>query len=222
MELIDIRCTDCLGTHGLPSLEDESVDFTFTDPPYNVAYKSRRRRNAFQPIANDDMPEDVFVEWMSRVSAQLWRVHRPNSTALVCCGWSTMNLFRVAFRQWTLKSTVVWVKESPGLGWHTRSQHEFILLMHKGKPKPPKPAPSDVWQFKRVRRLRHPTEKPLALAEKALQLYTLPGDLVCDPFLGSGTTAEASFKAGRRFVGFELDEQYIAIARARVQQNTGL
>lgn len=216
-EGIDIRCTDCLGARGLPGLADESVDFTFTDPPYNIAFKAQFH-NKFGAIANDDMPDDLFVEWLGRVSGELWRVHKPDSVALVCSGWSKVHLFKAAFKRWTLKAIIVWVKDTPGLGWHIRYQHEFILLLHKGKPQTPASPPSDVWDARRVPELRHPTEKPLALVQKALQIYTLPNALVCDPFLGSGTTAEACFNLGRRFVGFELKQQYVDVAISRLKQ----
>ena len=62
---------------------------------------------------------------------------------------------------------------------------------------------------------RHQTEKPLALIENLLEIVP-EGAIVCDPFMGSGTTAEACIKTGRRFVGFELSEQYHRIATERV------
>ena len=65
---------------------------------------------------------------------------------------------------------------------------------------------------------RHSTEKPLSLMCELVSLFTNPGDLVCDPFLGSGTTALACLKLGRRFVGCENDPASYAIARDRITQ----
>lgn len=63
----------------------------------------------------------------------------------------------------------------------------------------------------------HPTEKPVSLMMELIELFTNPGDLVCDPFMGSGSTGVACVKLGRRFVGIEIDPKYFAIARARIQ-----
>ena len=64
---------------------------------------------------------------------------------------------------------------------------------------------------------QHPTEKPVELAEHFIKLHTAPGDIVLDPFCGSGTTAVACVRTGRRFIGIELDEKYCKIARERVE-----
>ncbi len=63
----------------------------------------------------------------------------------------------------------------------------------------------------------HPTQKPIALIEYLVQTYSNPGDLVLDPFMGSGTTGIACINTGRRFIGMELDEQYFAIAQNRIR-----
>lgn len=63
----------------------------------------------------------------------------------------------------------------------------------------------------------HPTQKPLALIEWLVLTYTQPGELVCDPYFGSGTTAEACVKHGRRFVGFEQDPRYFEMAAKRLE-----
>lgn len=67
-----------------------------------------------------------------------------------------------------------------------------------------------------VSRLRHPAAYPVELPERAISLWTDPGDLVCDPFTGSGTTGVACLHLGRRFVGFELREDYASLARQTI------
>jgi site-specific DNA-methyltransferase (adenine-specific) len=76
----------------------------------------------------------------------------------------------------------------------------------------------DVWDIppESARRVGHPAPYPVELPERLIHLYTYEGDLVLDPFLGSGTTAVAAAKLARRHVGYDLDEHYLAIARARV------
>lgn len=64
----------------------------------------------------------------------------------------------------------------------------------------------------------HPAKFPLELAEKVIKLYTEPGDLVLDPFLGSGTTAQAAKKLGRKYIGIELDPKYHKLACRNISQ----
>jgi DNA modification methylase len=76
----------------------------------------------------------------------------------------------------------------------------------------------DVWQLapESARRVHHPAPFPIALPERLINLYTYENDLVVDPFLGSGTTLVAASRTGRRYVGYDLDPEYVAIARERV------
>jgi DNA modification methylase len=63
----------------------------------------------------------------------------------------------------------------------------------------------------------HPTQKPIELLKWLVRTYTRPGDLVCDPFLGSGTTAEACLLEGRRFIGFEKLAKFYRVAQRRIR-----
>jgi DNA modification methylase len=78
----------------------------------------------------------------------------------------------------------------------------------------------DVWEIpsESAQRIGHPAPFPIALPERLINLYTYEGDLVLDPFMGSGTTLVAATRTGRRGVGYELDESYIAIARERLSE----
>ena len=67
-----------------------------------------------------------------------------------------------------------------------------------------------------ARRIGHPAPYPVELPRRLIELYTFKGDLVLDPFVGSGTTAVAAVEAGRHFVGYDVSEAYLEIARARV------
>ena len=66
-----------------------------------------------------------------------------------------------------------------------------------------------------ARRVSHPAPFPVELPERFIRLYTYVGDVVLDPFLGSGSTAVAAARNGRRYVGYDLDPEYVAIAEAR-------
>lgn len=76
----------------------------------------------------------------------------------------------------------------------------------------------DVWEIpsESARRIGHPAPFPVALPRRLIELYTYEGDLVLDPFIGSGTTAVAAMRTGRRYVGIETDPGYVELARARL------
>lgn len=81
----------------------------------------------------------------------------------------------------------------------------------------------DVWEIppESVTRIGHPAPFPVALPRRLIELYTYKGDLVLDPFMGSGSTAVAAVATGRHYVGFDTDPDYVALAEARVAEATG-
>ena len=72
----------------------------------------------------------------------------------------------------------------------------------------------------RVKDPVHPTQKPLRVLRRLIELASAPGDLVLDPFMGVGSTGVAAIELGRRFVGIELDERYVEAARHRIESAT--
>ncbi|NOX63143.1 MAG: site-specific DNA-methyltransferase [Chloroflexi bacterium] len=114
-----------------------------------------------------------------------------------------------------------------------RDVHEYILVFSKGRfRREAKGREStitrdefleytkSVWEFPTVsaKRVGHPAPFPVELPRRLIQLYTFAGDVVLDPFLGSGSTAIAAQRAGRHFVGYEIDEQYVELARERLRE----
>jgi modification methylase len=112
-----------------------------------------------------------------------------------------------------------------------RDTHEYILVFCKGsfsRPKGDKQSTitreqfmdwtKSVWTMnpESARRVGHPAPFPLELPARLIQLYTFAGDVVLDPFLGSGTTALAAAQAGRRYVGYDTSEEYVTLAQQRL------
>jgi site-specific DNA-methyltransferase (adenine-specific) len=79
-----------------------------------------------------------------------------------------------------------------------------------------------VWTFpaEKARKVGHPAPFPVELPRRLIQLYTFAGDVVLDPFMGSGQTAIAALQAGRHYVGYEISEEYLRLAERRIQQST--
>ena len=116
-----------------------------------------------------------------------------------------------------------------------RDVHEYILVFSKGQFKRQKNGGAStiarddfleltksVWQFptESATRVGHPAPFPVELPRRLIELYTFEGDVVLDPFMGSGTTALAAREAGRHYVGYEVDESYAQLALQRLQEHT--
>lgn len=112
-----------------------------------------------------------------------------------------------------VKSEVIWDKVMHGMG-DCKAQfaptHENVVFAVKGKFSFPGKRPRDVVTYHKLAsgEMIHPTEKPVGLLTSLVNAVTKPGDLILDPFAGSGSTLVAAKKSGRRFIGVELDDEY--------------
>lgn len=121
------------------------------------------------------------------------------------------------------KSEVIWDKVYHGMG-DTKAafapSHENIVFAVKGKYSFPGSRPKDLVTFPKINssKMVHPTEKPVGLLANLISSVTKPGDLILDPFAGSGSTLVAAKKTGRRFIGIELDDDYFVTAQRRIEE----
>jgi len=115
-----------------------------------------------------------------------------------------------------------------------RDVHEYILVFSKGAFSRPNPAGREstisreefleftksVWSFpaESAKKVGHPAPFPVELPYRLIQLYTFSGEVVLDPFMGSGQTAIAALRAGRRYVGYEIAPEYLKLAERRIKQ----
>jgi site-specific DNA-methyltransferase (adenine-specific) len=230
---------DCLEV--MPTLEKGSVDFVFTDPPYghnnNNGDLIARREAALgkgdydaqrddRPIANDGKEANEIFR------LALHEFNRLLSPGCCCCCCCCGGGPDPQFARWSLwmdeiigfKQMVVYDKGPMGMGWHYRRSYETVLVGEK-------PGAACRWYDKTkrieniIRKFRkiipsseqHPTEKPIELGAHFIQLHTLPGHTVLDPFMGSGTTGVACVQTGRKFIGIEIDPNYFEIACKRIR-----
>ncbi len=208
---------DCLQI--LRKLPDNSIDAIITDPPYRIAYHGTRRKDKtrwFKPIANDAAP---YIWWLHDAA----RVLKPGGALLCFTRYDTEETFRFAIRLAGLepKTQVIWDKGIHGVGdclGDFGLRHENIVFAVKGRFLFPHKRPVSVLRVQRLasKRLTHPNEKPVELMKYLIEAVTRPGDVVLDPFLGSGTTAVAAKALGRHYIGIELDRGYANAAKARV------
>lgn len=199
---------DCLVA--LPQLDDQSVDFVLTDPPYLVNYRDRSGRS----IAND-----VDDAWLAPAFAEVYRVLKSDALCVSFYGWNRVDTFFAAWRAagFRIAGHLVFAKPYASKAGLVKYQHESAYLLAKGRPAVPAEPIADVlpWQYSGNR--HHPTEKPLSCLRTLINTFTRPGDTVLDPFAGSGSTCVAARELGRRYIGIEIEATYYAAARARLR-----
>lgn len=118
-----------------------------------------------------------------------------------------------------LQNMVVWDKQNMALGWGFRNQHELIIHAANGKPEVYDRGTPNVLSYKRISSSDlHPTEKPIDLLAKLVEVVSSAGGTVIDPLMGSGTTGVACVQTGRNFIGVEIDPGYFEIAQRRIKE----
>lgn len=205
-------------TEWLKTLESDSVDLISTDPAYEslerhraIGKESIRRLKNWFPI----FPNSRYLEFLT----ECYRVLRKNRHMYVICDAETMFVIKplgeaVGFKFW---KPIVWDKISMSTGYHYRNSCEFILFFEKGKRNLNSKGIRDVLQFRSIRRKEsYPTEKPVALLEVLIKQSTQEGELVIDPFMGSGSCAEATVFQGRNFMGNDIEGRAHEFTRGRL------
>ena len=214
---------DCFAE--MTKLSDRSVDVVITDPPYEPETHTSERRVAraggkleVEPIAFPPITEKERLE-SSRQMARLTK-----RWILVFCQIEGAMKWRAALEAAgaVYKRTCIWVKpdgkpqysgDRPGTGyegivachapgrstWNGGGSHGVYVVSRGGEP-----------------RTGHQTQKPLALMETLVRLFSNHGEVILDPFVGSGSTGVAALRLGRRFLGWEKDPSYAEIARRRL------
>ncbi|MCJ2186231.1 DNA methyltransferase [Novosphingobium beihaiensis] len=208
MEHNQILCGDA--TIILSQYAAECVDLVITDPPYLCRYKDRDGRT----LANDDNPDAVLA-----VFEEAYRVLKPDSYCISFYGWNAIAAFSQAWAKagFTTVGHIVWPKRYASRSGHTQYRHESAFVLTKGWPPKPEQPISDVQEWAYSGNKYHPTEKAVSVIAPLVRGFSKRGDLVLDPFSGSGSTAVAAALNGRDYLGIELEERYCNLARARLK-----
>jgi adenine-specific DNA-methyltransferase len=201
---------DCIEV--IQEMPEASVDCVITDPPYLVNYHSSDGRGY-----QNDNPQDT--SWLAPAFAQMFRVLKPDRFCVSFYGWSKAEAFLAAWRQAGFYPIghFVLVKPYATQEKFVRYYHELAYLLAKGHPSKPRIRLADVLDWRYSGNEIHPTQKPVMAILPLIMAYSEKGDIVLDPFAGSGTTAVAAQELGRRYIGIELDPSYAAKAEARVR-----
>lgn len=242
-EFLDrVVCGDAVQV--LKKFPDNCIHLMITSPPYNVGKEYDRDLTIgeyLQFIADVMAEVQRVLVWGGRVCFNVANLGRKPYIPLHAY---LLNLFEEM--GFMVRGEIVWDKGDAVSGastawgsWRSpvnpvlRDQHEYIIVMSKGSfSREAENREStitreefleytkSVWRFppESAKRVGHPAPFPEELPYRCIQLYSFKGDVVLDPFAGSGTTCMVALKAGRHFVGIEISEQYVVLAEKRLEE----
>ncbi|WP_205410777.1 DNA methyltransferase [Salaquimonas pukyongi] len=185
------------------------ADLVITDPPYICGYKDRHGRT----VANDRNADRVMP-----VFGEVYRVLKPDSYCISFYGWTAIAEFTAAWKDagFRVVGQIVWPKQYTSSTGFMQYQHEAAFVLAKGRPDRPNNPIPDVQPWHYTGNRHHPTEKSIDIIKPLIEAFSQRGDVILDPFLGSGTTALAAALSGRRYIGVELEQKHCARARQRL------
>ncbi len=214
----------------LRGIQPGSIDLLLTDPPYTISRKTGFKSLGTKSVARFAVEMD-FGEWdqspidLNELSRLSYRGLRSGGTAIIFYDvWKLSHLAEAmtsaGFKQLRL---IEWMKSNPvplnsKRNYLTNSREIAVLGVKGSKPTFNSEYDAGVYQYpipnngKRF----HPTQKPLDMFRELVEKHSNPGDLVVDPFVGSGTTALAAVELGRKFAGCDSDESYVQVASERL------
>lgn len=227
----------------------EKASIIFTDPPYNLSARDIGKvceaNHGDFAMGAGEMTAAEFQAFLKTVFDLLSSFSTNGSIHYICMDWrhafELIAAGKAVYSEW--KNLCVWAKNAGGMGTFYRSQHELVFVFKNGIGKHQNHFElgqhgryrTNVWNYPSVMHLRdsdgdkggnealnlHPTIKPVAMIEDALRDCSRRGEIVLDPFLGSGSTLIAAEKTGRICHGIELSPRYVDVVITRWQEWTG-
>jgi len=233
----------CKSSERMEELPDSSVHLMVTSPPYNVGkeYDSDLTLDEYRAFLKRVMAE-VYRVLVPGGRACINLANLGRRPYLPLHAFIIQDMLELGF---LMRGEIIWDKASsasPSTAWGSwcspqnptlRDTHEYILVFCKktfSRPNPFGRRPTisreefleftkSVWQFpaEPATKVGHPAPFPVELPYRLIQLYTFEGEVVLDPFIGSGTTALAALKTRRIFVGYDVNPEYVALANQRLR-----
>jgi len=227
---------NCDSLEFMNSLPRESIGVVVTSPPYNLRNSTgngmkdgRGGKWANAALINgykdysDDMPYDKYVAWQRKCLEAMMRVTRRDGAIFYNHKWRVQNGLlqdrSEIISGFPVRQIIIW-KRKGGINFNAGyflPTYEVIYLIAKPdfKLAPKANAQGDVWEIPQARDNEHPAPFPMELAQRCIAA-TIDG-VVFDPFMGSGTTAVACERLGRKWFGCELEPKYCDIANKRIE-----
>jgi site-specific DNA-methyltransferase (adenine-specific) len=207
----------------LRSLPAASVDLLITDPAYESLEKHRAVGTTTRLKHSKASSNDWFIVFpnarFEELFEEAYRVLRDDRHFYLFCDAETMfdakpKAEKAGFKFW---KPLVWDKRNIGMGYHYRARYEFILFFEKGKRRLNDLGVADVIEVPRIHR-GYPAEKPWEVSEVLIKQSSGAGEVVADPFMGSGSVGEAALRHGRRFLGTDLNAAAVLLTNQRLQK----
>jgi len=234
----------CKSSENMSELPDNSIHLMITSPPYNVGkeYDQDMSLGEYREFLKRVWKEvyRVLVPG-GRACINIANIGRKPYIPLHA--FIIEDMLNLGF---LMRGEIIWVKKgggAPSTAWGTwmsaknptlRDEHEYILVFSKNFFERPKTENKEdtitreefleftrsVWYMKpeTAKKIGHPAPFPVELPYRLIQLYSFKGDVVLDPFMGSGQTALACLKTGRFYIGYEINEDYVRLAEKRIRE----
>jgi len=219
--LITGNCLDIL-----PTIQEKSISLIIADPPYNVSKAGGR--NGFRGKKFVDMTWDTvedYSEFSDTWMEACRRVLKDNGTMYIWAYYRSIPLLPI--HKWYPLNLIVWKKTNAfpttmqNSIWSPSCEFAYFLRKNPGKGHTfhigKEDFARDVFEQPVVNYPYHPTRKPISIISEMIRRSTNLGDTVLDPFLGSGTTAEASLSLGRKCIGIDINPEYIELANRNLE-----
>src|SRR5688500_15093743 len=207
----------------LQDQRSESIDLLITDPAYESLEKHRAVGTTTRLKHSKASSNDWFAIFpnarFGELFTEIYRVLRKDTHFYLLCDAETTFVAKpeaekAGFRFW---KPLVWDKCTIGMGYHYRARYEFILFFEKGKRRLNDLGVADIISVPRIRG-GYPAEKPADVAEVLIRQSSAPGEIVADPFMGSGSVGVAAGRSGRRFLGNDLNPEAVRLAAQRLRE----
>ncbi len=214
----------------MKDIPDGSIDLIVTDPPFAIDFKAKRsnyNRSQDRVLEGyNEIPKERYYEFTLRWMSEAHRILKDTGSMYVFSGWTNLKDILNAIDEvgFITINHIIWKYQ---FGVFTRrkfvTSHYHILFVVKDEKRYKfnkiEHYPEDVWIIKREYwkgKVKTPTKLPLEIVKKIILYSSDEGDVVFDPFLGSGTVAVAAKLLNRRFLGFEIVPEYYEFARERI------
>ena len=224
---IALKQDDCL--HFLQSLPSDSIDLIVTDPAYSGMnnhlqlgrgriigkYSNKGNKNSkwFAEFEDSEQNYRTFLSECQRVLRT-----STGHIYIMFDSYSLLTLGPLLRDYFDVKNLITWDKINIGMGHYYRRRHEYIIFGTNGNTRKLRNQSfPDVWRFKRIYRAKYATQKPVELFQTMIHASTEDGFTVCDPFVGSGSSAIAAIKNNCNFIGCDVAEKAITLAQNRIQ-----
>ena len=230
-------------SENMKEIPDNSIHCMITSPPYNVSKEYDRDLSLSEYLMLlTKVFEETYRVLVNGGRACINIANLGRKPYIPLSDYISQIMIDIGF---AMRGEIIWNKAasaSPSTAWGSwqsaanpilRDIHEYILIFSKGDYKRDKKGKEDtitrdqfmewtksIWSMnaESAKRIGHPAPFPEELPFRLIQLYSFKGDIILDPFMGSGTTGVAALKAERKFIGYEISSEYIELSKKRIAQ----